>query len=152
MTAEATNERRSFLRKIIALGGLALPISVKAQQSNPGSSTAPSGGGKIFAGIRGRVVAIDSATGNIIWSTDLTGRDFVNVVLVGGDIYASTRGELFCVDPGTGQIRWRNRLKGYGQGIMGIAAPDVPANQVALMRARKHEEEKRAAATTVTTN
>jgi len=149
MTAEATNERRSFLGKLIALVGLAVPMTASARQSAPGSGNPPSGGGKLFVGIRGRVVAIDSATGDIAWSTDLTGRDFVNIVIVGGDIYASTRGELFCVDPATGHIRWHNRLKGYGQGLMGIAAPDVPANQVALMRARKHEEEKRAAASTV---
>lgn len=149
MKAETMHHgRRPFLQKILALGGLlALPAG-QAQQSRTqaGSDNLPSPTGIIFGGIRGRVVAFDRTSGNVVWSTHLNGGDFVNLVFAGRDLYASTQGELFCVDAGTGQIRWHNRLKGYGRGLMTIATSETPGNQAAVFQAKRHQEEEQAAA------
>ena len=66
----------------------------------------------IFIGIKGTVAAIDRATGQEVWRTELKGGDFVNAVVQDGDLYAATHGELFCLDVATGRIRWHNQLKG----------------------------------------
>src|SRR3982751_131335 len=59
----------------------------------------------IFAGIRGTVVAIDRESGDIRWSTDLKGADFVNVTLQDGDLFAASKGRLY---------RLRSRATFYG--------------------------------------
>jgi outer membrane protein assembly factor BamB len=100
----------------------------------------------IFVGIKGSVVAIDRATGTEVWSTQLKGTDFVNVVICNDDLYAATRGEIFCLDQGTGSIRWRNALKGYGLGLMTIAAPGAQDNQTTIIQKRRREQEEAAAA------
>ncbi len=100
----------------------------------------------MYVGIKGSVVALDRATGTIVWTTPLRGSDFVNVVLGEAEIYAATKGELFCLDPATGHIRWRNTLKGLGWGLVSIAAPGVQANQILLFEKRKQEAAAAAAA------
>jgi outer membrane protein assembly factor BamB len=84
----------------------------------------------IYLGVKGSVVAIDSATGQPIWSTALKGAEFVNVVLDGPHLFATTRGEIFCLDPKGGGIRWHNPLKGYGLGLITIAGEGIPQNAV----------------------
>jgi hypothetical protein len=129
---------------MMALGGLmAMPADVRAGQagSQTNSETQRTPVGLIFAGIRGSVVAIERATGNLAWHTHLTGGDFVNVIVSGGSIYGSTRGEIYCLDPGTGAIRWHNELKGYGRGLMTMATAEVSGNQAAVIRAKRRQEE-----------
>jgi len=75
----------------------------------------------IFAGIRGTVVAIDRESGDIRWSTDLKGADFVNVTLQDGDLFAASKGRLYRLDPITGNILWCNELPGLGYGIVTVA-------------------------------
>ena len=77
----------------------------------------------VYVGIRGTAIALDSATGGVIWQTHLKGSDFVHLVLEGENLYATTRGEVFCLDPATGEGRWNNPLKGYGWGLASIAVP-----------------------------
>ena len=89
----------------------------------------------LYLGVKGSVVAIDSATGQIIWSTALKGAEFVNVVLDGNNLFATARGEIFCLDPQGGGIRWHNPLKGYGLGLVSIAGEGIPQN--AMLAAEK---------------
>jgi len=84
----------------------------------------------IYLGVKGSVVAIDSATGQSIWSTSLKGSEFANVVLDGNNLFATTRGEIFCLDPQGGGIRWHNPLKGYGLGLITIAGEGISQNAV----------------------
>lgn len=87
------------------------------------------GGGLVYVGIRGTVVALDRATGAEAWRTPLKGYGFVNVVDGGGgDLLAATRGEVFCLDvfcldPVDGRIRWANPMRGLGYGLACFAAP-----------------------------
>ncbi len=99
----------------------------------------------VFVGIKGKVLALERATGTEIWRTQLTGSDFVNVVVSEGDLLAATNGELFCLDAATGQIRWRNRLKGLGLGLVTIAPSSVQSPAAAK---RRRDQEAAAAAST----
>jgi outer membrane protein assembly factor BamB len=98
----------------------------------------------IYLGVKGSVVAIDSATGQIVWSTPLKAAEFVNVVLDGTNLFATTRGEIFCLDPQGGGIRWHNPLKGYGLGLITIAGEGIPQN--AVLGAEKVRRDQEAAA------
>ena len=100
----------------------------------------------LFVGIKGSVLALDRATGTIIWKTPLAGADFVNVAIGGDDIFAATKGELFCLDSSTGEVRWHNRLKGLGLGLVTIAVPGGTPDQVSAIRRKRQRDEAAAAA------
>lgn len=101
----------------------------------------------VYIGIKGSVLALDRATGAIIWEAELIGSDFVNVVLDGDDLLATTRGEIFCLDATTGHLRWQNPLRGYGYGVITIATV-TPQIAPAAEKMRRDAE---AAAHTATT-
>ena len=101
----------------------------------------------LFIGIKGSVVAVDRATGSIVWQTHLAGSDFVNVMLDANNVYATTHGEVFCLDPETGDGRWHNPLKGYGWGLSSMATQGaVPDLQAIVMAERRRREQQAAAA------
>jgi len=75
----------------------------------------------LFVGLSGTVLAVDRASGDTIWATDLKGSDYVDVMLVDGEVYAASRGRLYRVDPSSGAILWTNDLPGLGWGIVSIA-------------------------------
>jgi outer membrane protein assembly factor BamB len=81
----------------------------------------------IYVGIKGTALALDRATGEEVWRTELKGSDFVNLVLDGGDLLASARGEIFCLDPTSGEIRWNNPLRGLGWGLAAFAGSSTAA-------------------------
>lgn len=92
----------------------------------------------VYVGIQGQVVALDHATGRIVWSAELRrGSSFVPVFHESGRVFATSGGEITCLDAGTGEVIWHNPLKGYGLGHAMIAgAPDpVVAAVVAEMEA-----------------
>ena len=99
--------------------------------------------GLVFVGIKGSVVALNRATGQQVWATQLKGADFVNVVLQDGAVLASCRGEIFCLDPRTGIRMWHNPLKGFGTGLATIAADFNPGegNTPVLAEKRRRDEE-----------
>ena len=51
----------------------------------------------------------------------------------------------FC-GPLVPSIRWKNPLKGYGLGLMTIAAPGAQDNQVTVVQKRRRDQEQAAAA------
>ena len=97
----------------------------------------------VYIGIKGKVVALSRATGEVSWSTDLDAgflnNAFVHVVVDRGDVFATTQGEVSCLDAATGRIRWQNPLKGYGLGIASIATSNVcsPADLAAQIIAQQ---------------
>lgn len=98
----------------------------------------------IFVGIKSSVVALERATGETIWRTDLKRGDFVNVAVDRGELYASVRGEVFRLDPQSGAILWRNGLPGLGWGVVTIAgAAQTPPAE----RKRRDDQAAAAAAT-----
>lgn len=76
----------------------------------------------LFVGIKDSVIALDSATGAIVWNTPLKGSDYVSVLWDGTALYATNRGELWCLDPASGAIKWHNELTGYGRGLVSLAS------------------------------
>ena len=60
----------------------------------------------------------------------------MNVIIDGNNLFATTRGEIYCLDPQGGGIRWHNPLKGYGLGLVTIAADGVAPNTAASMLKR----------------
>jgi len=82
------------------------------------------GQGAVYIGIRGTVLALDPATGTVLWQTKVKGVQFVNVALVDDGLYAAT-----------GHILWTNRLKGLGLGIVTIAgSSQSPQASAELLR------------------
>jgi outer membrane protein assembly factor BamB len=100
----------------------------------------------VYVGIRGAVVALDRATGSEIWSADLKGADFVNVLVFEEDLYATTKGEIFCLEKSTGHIKWHNPLKGHGWGLATIAIQGAQTTFAAAGQKRLNERQAAAAA------
>lgn len=98
----------------------------------------------IHIGIKGTVIAVDRATGAVVWETKLKGSGFVNLVFDGDDLFATTRGEILCLDPVGGQIRWNNPLRGFGWGLVTVATAD--GSSVAAMEEHRRQEAANAAA------
>lgn len=103
----------------------------------------------IFVGIKGKVVALDRATGQQVWATHLKGVDLVNVVVQDGMVLAICHGEVFRLDPLTGDGIWHNPLRGFGIGLATIAAEQTPGNAaVVLAEKRRRDEQATAVAAT----
>jgi outer membrane protein assembly factor BamB len=104
----------------------------------------------VFVGIKGSVIALNKASGDLVWTADLKGGDFVNVIIDGDDVFATTRGEIFCLNPATGVIRWTNRLKGYGLGLATICGSGTTsAPPIVLMAEKRRQDEAAADAGTI---
>src|ERR1041385_6095011 len=100
----------------------------------------------VYLGIRGTVIALNSANGEKLWTNTLIkSADFVNVVLDGNNLYAAAHAEIFCLDPATGITRWRNPLKGYGWGLVTIAGAGIAQNAAALDEKRRRDSQASAA-------
>jgi outer membrane protein assembly factor BamB len=67
------------------------------------------------------VIAVDRNTGDTLWTSELKGGEFVDVMIVDGDLFAASKGRLYRLDPVTGDVLWRNDLPGLGWGIVSIA-------------------------------
>lgn len=100
----------------------------------------------VFVGIKGSIVALDRASGEQVWATNLKGSDFVNVVLQDGLLLASCHGEIFCLDPLTGNGIWHNPLKGFGTGLATIATEQSSSTANAPLLAEKRRRDEEAAA------
>lgn len=105
----------------------------------------------IYLGVKGSVMALNSANGQQLWATSLKGCEFVNVVLDGNNLYATARGEIFCLNPQTGIIRWHNPLKGYGWGLVSIAGEDIAQNTSALSEEKRRRDQQQAASSSAAT-
>lgn len=108
----------------------------------------------VYVGIKGKVIALSRATGEIKWSTVLgagllSGGAFVHVVVDGHDLFATTQGVISCLDSATGQVRWQNGLKGCGLGIASIATGNC--HSPAVLAAESAAQEQQGAAATVST-
>ena len=99
----------------------------------------------VYLGVKGSVLALNSATGEQLWATPLKGADFVNVALGGNNLYAATHGEIFCLEPQSGIIRWHNSLKGYGWGLVSIAGDGLAQDHSALAMEKRRRDQQQAA-------
>jgi outer membrane protein assembly factor BamB len=100
----------------------------------------------IYLGVRGSVVALNSANGQQLWAASLKGADFVNIAVAGNNVFATTHGEVFCLDAQSGVIRWHNPLKGYGWGLVSIAGEGLAQDNSALASEKRRRDAAAAAA------
>jgi len=102
----------------------------------------------LFVGIKASVIALDSATGEPVWETPLSGSDYVSVLWDGVALYATNRGEVWCLDPASGAVKWHNALKGYGRGMVSLASTAQPTSSTSDVdiRAMKRKRDQDAAA------
>jgi len=100
----------------------------------------------IYLGIKGRVIAMEAATGRRLWEQRLKGSDFVNVVVDGDCVYASTQGEIFCLDATSGAQRWHDPLRGYGLGMVCIAGKGIASNEALLVASERARQQAAASA------
>jgi outer membrane protein assembly factor BamB len=98
----------------------------------------------VYLGIKGAALALSRSTGEILWQTDLTGGDFVNLLKDGDAVFAATKGEIFCLEAETGEIRWRNKLPGMGFGMITIAT-DGGSTGIAVSAHKKRQDDSAAA-------
>ena len=75
----------------------------------------------IYAGIDGKVVALDPETGEVIWRRSLKPSQVVTLVRRGSRLIAAAAGELWCLAAATGDVVWHNELKGLGLGDIAVA-------------------------------
>lgn len=106
----------------------------------------------VFVGIKGCVVALDRASGTVLWRTELAGSEFVNVVGSFSAVLASTNGEVFCLDPISGEIKRHNPLKGLGRGLASIMVPGLPVSAQLLMTAKRAQDQQVTAAATASSS
>jgi outer membrane protein assembly factor BamB len=99
----------------------------------------------IFVGIKGAVVALNRATGQQVWATNLKGIDLVNVIVENGVVLAACHGEVFCLDPLTGNGIWHNPLRGFGIGLATMATEQNPGNAAPLLAEKLRRDQQAAA-------
>ncbi|HET6204514.1 MAG TPA: PQQ-binding-like beta-propeller repeat protein [Planctomycetota bacterium] len=97
----------------------------------------------LFVGIKGSVVALHKATGEVAWSIKLRqGASYVPILAEGGFVFALSGGEVTCLSAADGKPVWHNELKGFGRGHSLLAgaqnagvAPAAAAAEEAQARA-----------------
>jgi outer membrane protein assembly factor BamB len=90
----------------------------------------------MYIGIGSHVVAVNSATGDMIWKVKLkAGMYGVTVHREGKSLYVGSNGELYCLDPASGAILWHNKLKGLGTGMILFSSTDPAASAVSAAAA-----------------
>ena len=82
----------------------------------------------IFIGMHGRAFCLDRMTGQVLWSTNLKGSDFVTLLPDGDVVLAATHGEIFCLQAATGKLLWHNEMPGQGLGLVSIATASGVSN------------------------
>ena len=87
-------------------------------------------GNRVYAaGFKGEVVALDAASGHVVWRTKLKKAPFSGGPGVGGDLVAvgTSEGEVVALESASGKVRWRVRLNGEV-----LAAPAISEKAVAV--------------------
>ena len=99
----------------------------------------------LFVGIKGSVVALRRDSGVQVWSTKVGGT-FVNVILDNEKLLAASSGEIFCLDALSGRQLWHNPLRGYGLGLVTMAATGLPASSTPVLGEKMRQQQQQAAA------
>lgn len=76
----------------------------------------------LFLATGGLVLALDKATGEIQWQTNLPKAGLlIGLLAEGSRLYCSSLGRVFSLDARTGKILWSNELEGAGTGFVSLA-------------------------------
>ena len=78
----------------------------------------------VFAGLNGRVMALNRDTGQIVWEwcSPKPRKGFITVMLDGDRLIVGISGYLYCLEAATGRLKWQNPLTGYGIALFSFAS------------------------------
>ncbi len=83
----------------------------------------------VYIGFAKHVVALDRATGTLVWQWKIPrGRAYPAILVDGSQLFVSAMGYTYCLDPYTGRIIWENELSGLGTGVACIATVSSHTN------------------------
>src|SRR5262249_29435392 len=95
----------------------------------------------IFVGLNGRVAALESNTGEMIWEWRAPkGFGYVNLLVEPNVVVAASNGYVYGLDPKTGDQLWFNELKGYGLGVTSLASLSGSTSQPVVLQAAAADE------------
>ena len=101
----------------------------------------------IFVGLNGRVAALESNTGEMVWEwRSPKGAGYVNLLVDRNLVIAGVNGYIYGLDPKTGDQLWFNELKGYGVGVTSLATLSGSTSQSVVLQAAAADEAAAAAA------
>jgi outer membrane protein assembly factor BamB len=85
----------------------------------------------IFAGLNGRVMALNRDNGQIVWEwhSPKPRKGFIAVMLDGDRLIVGISGYLYCLEATTGRLIWQNPLTGYGIALFSFASVRGQAQQ-----------------------
>jgi outer membrane protein assembly factor BamB len=102
----------------------------------------------VFVGLNGRVAALESSTGEMVWEWHSPkGLGYVNLLVERNVVVAGTNGYVYGLDPKTGDQLWFNDLKGWGLGVTTLAALGGSTSQAVVLQAVAADEAASSAAT-----
>jgi outer membrane protein assembly factor BamB len=115
-----------------AAGGLVTPIAVadgviylsvvNAPITYSGPEESSTGAATIFGSFNSQFVAIDAATGNILWEVELSGDSFGGATVVNDLVFTSMlKGLVIAMDRKTGETVWTYQVPGGINGWPAIA-------------------------------
>jgi outer membrane protein assembly factor BamB len=102
----------------------------------------------VFVGLNGRVAALESSTGEMVWEWRAPkGAGYVNLLVDRNVVVASANGYVYGLDAKTGEQLWFNELKGYGLGVTSLATLGGSTSQAVVLEAAAADQAESAAAT-----
>ncbi len=95
----------------------------------------------VFVGLNGRVAALETATGEMVWEwRSPKGGGYVNLLVDRNLVIAGVNGYIYGLDPKTGDQLWFNELKGYGVGVTSLATLGGSTSQPVVLQAAAADE------------
>ena len=91
--------------------------------------------GVLYIGVGSHVVAIQAATGEELWRTQIKRSSYMTLHQDGDLLFAGAGGELFCIDRLSGAVLWHNKLKGLGLGLVAFPGSSEAAMHAAAAAA-----------------
>ncbi len=83
----------------------------------------------VYIGFAKQVVALDKATGTILWQWKIpNGKVYPAILVDGARLFVSAMGYTYCLDANTGRLLWENELPGMGTGVACIATANSNTN------------------------
>jgi hypothetical protein len=94
----------------------------------------------LYVGIKGRVLALNRASGEIVWEGRMTGGQMVTLLVDGDQVFATASGEVFAFNAITGEMLWHNSLPGMGLNLASLATT-AGSSSALLQQARLKQQQ-----------
>jgi len=107
----------------------------------------------VYVGLRGRVAALDRATGKIVWRWEGPRNGYVTLLVEADLLVVSVNGYTYGLHPDTGTQLWAQDLPGFRTGVACLASLRSSSDlaSVLLGAADTDDQAEAAAASTTTT-